>query len=309
MRLFNFLALVALVAAVSCQKENQIHINVVERNDAPIVELPFANDICVVGTEDGNSDTGYQFLDKYIPVSITSNALVTTQEIGEYYKDCHLGNREFYGGAYWSGNSEARFYFNTNNGYTYDTALVLGQTVFTNETFVYSWDDFKNYGPIEKYVNFRIKGAKGTLYVEDYIEDLNAIDNGGKGRNGETSETQLNSNPYYIKGTLKSVTPGEDFDSKLICLQLYNNYFKDGGYYPSITSCKGKAETLIIGSESGDYSISVTGRERDNNLANLSEYVKIGDSVEIAIKSISKKAVDSKNLGETIYCRVLKLTE
>lgn len=301
-------ALIA-VASVSCQKENQIHINVVERNDQPKVEVPFQNDICVVDTEDGITDTGYQFLDKYIPVQINSNALVTTQEIGEYYKDGHLGSVEYFGGAFWIGNNDARFYYNINKGYTFDTALVLGQTIFTNETFVYSWDDFKNYGPIEKYVNFRVRGAKGTLYIEDYIEDLNSIENGGKGRNGESSEDQLNKNTYYIKGTLKSIAQEDTFESKLICLQLYNNYFKDGGYYPAITSCKGISENLVIGSESGDYTLTITGRERDNDLQNLHKYIKVGDKVEIPIKAISKAVVDSKDLGQAIYCRILKLTE
>lgn len=302
-------ALIALISVFSCEKGNDVAINVIERTDAPIVETSSTNDIFIVGTDDGSEKTGYQFLDKFVPIEINSNITITTQEIGEYYKDCHLGNEEHFGGAFWIGENTARFYYKKNGGYTYDTAMMLGQTIFTSRENHYEWADFKNYGPVEKYINFRVMGAKGTLYIEDYIEDLEKIVNGGKGRNGETSEEQLNNNPYYVRGILKDIASGKDFESKLIGLRLYDNYFSNGGFYPSVTTCKGVSKVFTIESEGEDYTISITGRERDNDLVNLSNYVKVGNIVEIAIKDISKNIVESKNLGEAIYCRVLKVTD
>ena len=166
-----------------------------------------------------------------------------------------------------------------NKGYTQDASLNLVQSVWTDK-----YIDYTAYGLVETPVYFRIRGEKGTNYVKFFADD----------KEGAEYYKKETSNPYYIKGDLKAISEVTKGSEDIECGKTFANYFKDWDYTPSLTKADVEKVILTIATETGDATIEVAGRSRDNEMTKLLGRIKVGDTIEVPAglgtwDSISKK--------------------
>lgn len=171
-----------------------------------------------------------------------------------------------------------------NPGYTVDNEFVLEQSAWDNV-----WYEYAGYGPIETYVNFRIRGEAGTRYID--------ISRPGVYSTGEV---------YYIKGRLAYISPITYGTEPFISQKSYESFFRDWNYAPQ-TSYEAEYATLYIETESGPATVVVYGKRRDRDLDRLMEYAGIGDMIEVPAVFKTADDILSGTFGKVLSCRVLKL--
>lgn len=166
-----------------------------------------------------------------------------------------------------------------NKGYTQDASMNLVQSVWADK-----YIDYTAYGLVETPVYFRVRGEKGTNYVKFFADD----------KEGAEYYKKETSKPYYIKGELKAISEVSKGSEDIATGKTFANYFKDWGYTPALTKADLEKVVLTIATETGDATIEVAGRSRDNEMTKLLGRIKVGDTIEVPAglgtwDSISKK--------------------
>jgi len=175
--------------------------------------------------------------------------------------------------------------WNTNGGYTQDAIFAMIQPATEPQYFVYD-----NYGALETIVTYRMRGAKGSNYM-----------------NFADSKNWKNTDPYFVKGEVSSIsnvsTGSEDFMN--CALTVWNGYFKAMGYTP-VYSYDAQYVTLTIKTDQGNVDLQVYGKTRDGEIATLLNFVKVGDTVEVPAIAKSKDDVAAKKLQKVHTSRIMK---
>ena len=171
-----------------------------------------------------------------------------------------------------------------NEGYTADNCFVMEQSVWETK-----WYEYGNYGLVETYLDFRVRGRLGTRYINPGEPGL--YEAGGS---------------YYIKGELAFISERtyghEAFESRV----AYENYFKDWGYSPA-TDYDAEYVTLSISTPGGNARVPVYGKRRDGDIDRLLDYIHPGDIIEVPARFSSADDLLTGVFEKVKSCQVLKL--
>ena len=171
-----------------------------------------------------------------------------------------------------------------NEGYTKDNCFVMEQSVWETK-----WYEYGNYGLVETYLDFRVRGQLGTRYINPGEPGL--YEAGGS---------------YYIKGELAFISERtyghEPFESRV----AYENYFKDWGYSPA-TGYDAEYVTLSISTPGGNARVPVYGKSRDGDIDRLLDYIHPGDIIEVPACFSTAEELLTGTFGKILSCQVLKI--
>jgi len=183
--------------------------------------------------------------------------------------------------------SSNQFAFSSDNqGNTFDAVYCL-MLDFSNGTV---WYDYGSYGFVETPVCFRVRGAKGTL-APTFDEKTD----------NPTTTT------YYITGVVTEIKDLAAADKKFTNTSFLASYFKDWGYTIVDTY---KADVVALTVKMADnnvITVNVYGKQRDNEIAGLKNYIKTGDTVEFPAYASSAKDLAAKKINDILFCQVLKI--
>lgn len=184
------------------------------------------------------------------------------------------------------GDGVGRFRFSSagNPGYTVDNPFVLEQSVRED-----TWYEFPGYGPVETYINFRIRGKLGTEYIDISRPGIYTTDR-----------------DYFIRGRLTAISQTSIGTEEFVSQKANENYFREWGYVPQ-RSYEAEYATLTIATASGCATVTVYGKRRDGDIDALKRYVQIGDTVEVPAVFRTADDIISGHFGKVLTCRVLKL--
>lgn len=172
-----------------------------------------------------------------------------------------------------------------NVTYTADEPFVLVENPFSGQ-----WVNYCNDGPLQIVVTVRIRGTKGT----EYIDMSNPL--------GTAVQRDKKDYDSYALGTLKSVSTVTSGSEK----RAGDAQKCWGGYYPQLGNDSYAAAeyvTLTITDGEHDVNIKVWGAKRESEITKLLEYVHPGDMVEIPATVLSTK----KELNQVHASAVLKV--
>ncbi len=236
--------------------------------------------ISVYGTE-GKTTAGNNIFDispeaQSVEIDVSSNIPVITGQ-GEAPA---ISRSSFVSGE------DGRFSFISagNPGYTVDNPFVLKQSVRED-----TWYEFPGYGPVETYINFRIRGELGTEYIDISRPGIYTTDR-----------------DYFIRGRLTAISQTSPGTEEFVSQKVNENYFREWKYVPQ-RSYEAEYATLTIATASGSATVPVYGKRRDGEIDALKEYVQIGDTVEVPAVFRTADEIISGHFGKILTCRVLKL--
>ena len=164
------------------------------------------------------------------------------------------------------------------------------QYVLVENPFNGQWVNYCNDGPLQIVVTVRIRGTKGT----EYIDLSNPL--------GTAVQRDKKDYDSYALGTLKSVSTVTSGSEK----RAGDAQKCWGGYYPQLGNDSYAAAeyvTLTITDGEHDVNIKVWGAKRESEITKLLEYVHPGDMVEIPATVLSTK----KELNQVHASAVLKV--
>lgn len=178
------------------------------------------------------------------------------------------------------------FSWGRNGGYTVDCGFSFVQSIWEPV-----WIEYSSYGYVEKNVNFRVRGALGTQY-------LNLAD----------PELYKGGIRYYLKGKVVAVSDITTGTEQFETVEMYSNYFRDMSYTPEKTYTA-EYVTLTINTLEGDVDITVCGMRRDQEIDSLLNYVNIGSVIEVPIKldssiSVAKEEIRQRSFHQILPCEV-----
>lgn len=174
-----------------------------------------------------------------------------------------------------------------NVTYTADEPFVLVENPFNGQ-----WVNYCNDGPLQMVVTVRIRGTKGTKYIDLKDPIGTAVQRDDAKFNYDT----------YAKGTLKAVSGLTSGTEKRA-----NDAQKCwGGHYPQLANdsyASVEYVTITITDGESDVDIKVWGAKRENEIGRLLEYVREGDMVEVPATTLTTKNM----LNQVHASAVLKL--
>lgn len=180
-----------------------------------------------------------------------------------------------------------RFSWGRNEGYTVDCGFSFVQSIW--ETM---WIEYADYGYVEKNVNFRVRGALGTQYLD--LSDPDKYKEGIR---------------YYLKGTIVAISDVTTGTEQFETVDMYSNYFKSMEY-KQVKTYASEYVTITVNTPEGNVDITVSGMQRDKEIASLLEQVRIGSVVEVPVKldsniSIAKEQIVQRKFHQILSCELL----
>ena len=274
--------LVAFIAAMtmSCTKElNKTTLPSVEKStESPAINF-IGSTTNIFNIPANSSEFDFTF---------SSNVPVLFATDGEYKGQCFCAIE---GTIETSGTANGKI-INANGGkpydYTFDNCFALVQGTWGKIYY-----DFINYGAIETYANFRVRGSKGTRYV-----DLSLDEKGYK--------DYKNTDSWFILGTISAISEIKTSSKDFVTLKLFKEYFQDMGFTPQ-THYSAESVDITIKNDTGEATVTVYGKTRDKEIAKLLEEISIGSTIEIPALFKDAKGLAEKNFNPVPSCSVLPM--
>ena len=256
MKLYSSILAVAAAVAVasSCTNDNASVKTIETSGAAPVIALTEGNQIELTSSA------------QTCQLHLTSDVTVVTAEANRAGLIRANNASDKSENANLIGSSVVSITSTGNKGYTQDASMNLVQSVWADK-----YIDYTAYGLVETPVYFRVRGDKGTNYVKFFTDE----------KEGEAFYKNEASKPYYIKGELKAISEVSKGSEDIATGKTFANYFKDWGYTPALTKADVEKVVLTIATETGDATIEVVGRSRDNEMTKLLQVIKVGDTVVV----------------------------
>lgn len=277
---FTFVAAVAAMTMMSCQKEQGANSfpKVEASTETPAITFSSATNIFDVPA----NTLEYTFKAKSsVPATFTKNDVA-------YSGECHFGIE---GKTQVAGEFDCKI-FNINGvagkayDYTFDNCFSLVQDIWGDVFY-----DFTNYGLVETLVNFRVRGTKGTRYLDLSLPKYD-------------DKEYSTSNSYFIKGEVKAISNVKTETKDFGTYKAFELYFKGMNYTPA-QNYSAESVDVTIETETGTATITVFGKARDKEIANLQKKMAVGKTVEVPALFKDGKAIADKKFNAVPSCSVL----
>ena len=285
-RFFIFLACAAL-AGTSCTKDDTFaSVRATQVVASEIIPQIVCQDASPLGLVEIDASCDGSLLTEWtsnVGFITATDAAVTTSVGGSFGgQSCHPDPLSRVG------SSSVLYSWNASE-YTADCGYLLHQSVFEGGKYF----DYVNYGLVETVVNFRMRGAKGTKYI-----DFEDVDNWSASSN------------YYLEGEVVGISEVTEGIEKFFetTYKGYANYFSMFGFDPSSTY-DAQYVTITLRCAQGDVPVTVSGKKRDSEIATLLSTVNLGTVVEIPAICTDKSAVSSRSLNPIHTWSVMLLIE